>query len=289
MDTSFQFCMKSWQKNCVTLDGPESLTSCVTPFLKLHFKSQDFLKMCGRGCTTSQQDVFSDTSQQAKSVHPRLRCSSSFHLDVRWMLACMQKFHISTKWSWQICWVNTLPCTNVEHFVFAVTQCKLFQHLRVFVRLMNRLWRREDGVLLYKADKLIFKLKCAILKSTIWVWQKQLTGWCWLWRVHWVFVGGLDIISFSAMFKYTSAHMYSYMETHRHAHTYTQSNAGHQTDSLGRGGACHVEWISLKLCPRSHFDGQRGVSHLPTRLAETGAPSFLSAPWEPAAYQVGPG
>lgn len=41
-----------------------------------------------------------------------------------------------------------------------------------------------------------------------------------------------------------------------------------------------MEWISLKVCPRSHFDGQRDVSHLPTRLAETEAPVLSSLPLE---------
>lgn len=41
-----------------------------------------------------------------------------------------------------------------------------------------------------------------------------------------------------------------------------------------------MEWISLKVCPRSHFDGQGDVSHLPTRLAETEAPCPSSLPLE---------
>lgn len=39
-----------------------------------------------------------------------------------------------------------------------------------------------------------------------------------------------------------------------------------------------MEWISLKVCPRSHFDGQGDVSHLPTRLAETEAPVLPLCP-----------
>lgn len=39
-----------------------------------------------------------------------------------------------------------------------------------------------------------------------------------------------------------------------------------------------MEWISLKVCPRSHFDGQGDVSQLPTRLAEAEAPVLPICP-----------
>lgn len=39
-----------------------------------------------------------------------------------------------------------------------------------------------------------------------------------------------------------------------------------------------MEWISLKVRPRSHFDGQGDVSHLPTRLAEAKAPVLSICP-----------
>lgn len=41
-----------------------------------------------------------------------------------------------------------------------------------------------------------------------------------------------------------------------------------------------MEWISLKVCPGSHFDGQGDVSHLPTRLAPDPNLSPSSLPLE---------
>lgn len=48
-----------------------------------------------------------------------------------------------------------------------------------------------------------------------------------------------------------------------------------------------MEWISLKVCPGSHFDGQGDVSHLPTRLAETEAPVLPLCPLRAHSIPIG--
>lgn len=48
-----------------------------------------------------------------------------------------------------------------------------------------------------------------------------------------------------------------------------------------------MEWISLKVCPGSHFDGQGDVSHLPTRLAETEAPVLPLCPLRARSIPIG--
>lgn len=72
-------------------------------------KSEDLLKMCGRGCTTSRQDVFLIQTNRHSRFSQGLRCSGSFLLGVWWMLARAHKFHFSTctlKRGWQIQLLN---------------------------------------------------------------------------------------------------------------------------------------------------------------------------------------